>query len=71
MPPDTIERAITKGTGELEGANMDEVVYEGYGPNGVALMVDILTDNRNRTAPEIRKMFEMHGGNLGGAGCVA
>jgi YebC/PmpR family DNA-binding regulatory protein len=71
MPRDTIERAIKKGTGELEGANMDEILYEGYGPAGVALMVDILTDNRNRTAPEIRKMFEMHGGNLGGAGCVA
>jgi YebC/PmpR family DNA-binding regulatory protein len=71
MPRDTIERAIKKGTGELEGANMEEIVYEGYGPSGVAIMVDILTDNRNRTAPEIRKMFEMHGGNLGGAGCVA
>jgi YebC/PmpR family DNA-binding regulatory protein len=71
MPRDTIERAIKKGTGELEGANMEEIVYEGYGPNGVAMMVDIMTDNRNRTAPEIRKMFEMHGGNLGGTGCVA
>jgi YebC/PmpR family DNA-binding regulatory protein len=71
MPKDTIERAIKKGTGELEGGNMDEVLYEGYGPAGVAVMCEILTDNRNRTAPEIRKVFEMHGGKLGATGCVA
>ncbi len=71
MPKDTIERAIKKGTGELDGGNMEEVVYEGYGPNGVAVMCDILTDNRNRTAPEIRKAFEIAGGSLGSTGCVA
>ena len=71
MPKDTIERAIKKGTGELEGGNMEEAVYEGYGPSGVAVMCEILTDNRNRTAPEIRKLFEIAGGSLGGTGCVA
>lgn len=71
MPKDTIEKAIKKGTGELAGGNMEEVVYEGYGPNGVAVMCDILTDNRNRTAPEIRKVFEIAGGSLGSTGCVA
>jgi len=71
MPKDTIDRAIKKGTGELEGGNLETVIYEGYGPGGVAVMCDILTDNRNRTAPEIRKLFEMHGGNLGATGCVA
>jgi YebC/PmpR family DNA-binding regulatory protein len=71
MPKDTIERAIKKGTGELDGGNMEEVVYEGYGPSGVAVMCDILTDNRNRTAPEIRKVFEIAGGSLGSTGCVA
>ncbi len=71
MPKDNIERAIKKGTGELEGSNVEEVVYEGYGPNGVAIMCEILTDNRNRTAPELRKLFELHGGNLGATGCVA
>jgi YebC/PmpR family DNA-binding regulatory protein len=71
MPKDTIERAIKKGTGELEGGNLETVVYEGSGPAGVAVMCDILTDNRNRTAPEIRKIFEMSGGNLGATGCVA
>jgi YebC/PmpR family DNA-binding regulatory protein len=71
MPKDTIERAIKKGTGELDGGNLEQVLYEGYGPCGVAVMCDILTDNRNRTAPEIRKMFEMAGGNLGATGCVA
>ena len=55
MPKDNIQRAIKKGTGELEGGNVEEVLYEGYGPGGVAVMCDILTDNRNRTAPEIRK----------------
>jgi YebC/PmpR family DNA-binding regulatory protein len=71
MPKDNIERAIKKGTGELAGGDMDEVLYEGYGPGGVAVMCDILTDNRNRTAPEMRKLFEQHGGKLGGTGCVA
>jgi YebC/PmpR family DNA-binding regulatory protein len=71
MPKDTIDRAIKKGTGELEGVNYEEVLYEGYGPNGVAILCDILTDNRNRTAPEVRKIFEMAGGKLGGAGSVA
>lgn len=71
MPRDNIERAIKKGTGELEGGNVEEILYEGYGPSGVAVMCDIMTDNRNRTAPEIRKIFDVHGGNLGGTGCVA
>lgn len=71
MPRENIERAIKKGTGELEGGNVEEIVYEGYGPSGVAIMCDIMTDNRNRTAPEIRKIFDVHGGNLGGTGCVA
>jgi YebC/PmpR family DNA-binding regulatory protein len=71
MPKDNIERAIRKGTGELEGGNLDEVLYEGYGPGGVAVLCDILTDNRNRTAPEIRKIFEVAEGKLGATGCVA
>lgn len=71
MPKDTIDRAVKKGTGELEGTNYEEILYEGYGPNGVAVLCDILTDNRNRTAPEVRKIFEMAGGKLGGAGSVA
>ena len=71
MPKDNIERAIKKGTGELDGGNVEEAIYEGYGPNGVAVMCDILTDNRNRTAPEIRKLFEIHGGKLGATNCVA
>ncbi|HPM84593.1 MAG TPA: YebC/PmpR family DNA-binding transcriptional regulator [Candidatus Anammoximicrobium sp.] len=70
MPKDNIERAIKKGTGELDGGNVEETVYEGYGPAGVAVMCDIVTDNRNRTAPELRKLFEIHGGKLGGANCV-
>ena len=71
MPKDTIENAIKKGCGELEGVNYEEIVYEGYGPNGVAIMLDILTDNRNRTAGEVRKIFEKGGGSLGTSGCVA
>jgi YebC/PmpR family DNA-binding regulatory protein len=71
MPKDNIERAIKKGTGEMEGGNLDEVLYEGYGPGGVAVLCEILTDNRNRTAPEIRKIFELVGGKLGATGCVA
>jgi len=71
MPKDNIERAIKKGTGELDGGDVEETLYEGYGPGGVAVLCDIMTDNRNRTAPEIRKIFDVHGGALGGAGCVA
>jgi len=71
MPRDNIERAIKRGTGELEGGNLDEVLYEGYGAGGVAVLCEILTDNRNRTAGEIRKIFEMTDGKLGATGCVA
>jgi len=71
MPKDNIARAIKRGTGELGGAELEEVVYEGYGPGGVAVLCEVLTDNRNRTAPEIRKAFEVAGGKLGGSGCVA
>lgn len=70
MPKDTIEKAIKKGTGELGAVNYEDVLYEGYGPGGVAVMVDGLTDNRNRTAPEIKKIFEKRGGSLGASGCV-
>jgi YebC/PmpR family DNA-binding regulatory protein len=70
MPKDTIEKAIKKGTGELAGASYEEVLYEGYAPGGVAIMIDGLTDNRNRTAPEIKKIFERRGGSLGASGCV-
>ena len=70
MPKDNIERAIKRGTGELEGATYEEVTYEGYGPGGVAIIVECLTDNTNRTTPEIRHMFEKHGGNLGTPGSV-
>lgn len=70
MPKDNIARAIKKGTGELEGGNLEEVLYEGYGAGGVAVLCEILTDNRNRTAPEIRKIFEMNDGKLGATGCV-
>jgi len=71
MPKDNIERAIKKGTGELDGGNLDEILYEGYGPGGVAVLCEILTDNRNRTAPEVKKIFELAGGKLGATGCVA
>ncbi len=71
MPKDNIERAIKKGAGEGSLESYSEVVYEGYGPGGVAVLCDILTENRNRTAGEIRKIFEVHGGNLGSVGCVA
>jgi len=71
MPSDNIERAIKKGTGELEGVVYEDVHYEGYGPGGVAVLVVALTDNRNRTVSEIRRVFTKHGGNLGEAGCVA
>ncbi len=70
MPKDTIEKAVKRGTGEIEGATFEEVLYEGYGPNGVAIMVEALTDNRNRTTPEVKRIFERHGGSLGPSGCV-
>jgi len=71
MPKDNIQRAIKKGTGELEGGNLEEVVYEGYGAGGVAILCIVLTDNRNRTATEIRKIFELAHGKLGSTNCVA
>ncbi len=71
MPKDNIERAIKKGSGEAGGDNYEEIIYEGHGPGGVAVMVEILTDNRNRTAPEVRKIFEKGGGKLGASGCAA
>jgi len=71
MPKDNIERAIKKGTGELEGISYEEINYEGYGPGGVALLIDCLTDNKNRTVADIKHIFDRHGGNLGEPGCVA
>ena len=71
MPKDNIERAIKKGTGELEGVSYVEMTYEGYGPGGVALLIQVLTDNRNRTAAEIRNLLSKAGGNLGETGCVS
>jgi YebC/PmpR family DNA-binding regulatory protein len=71
MPNDNIDRAIKKGTGELGGGQLEQVSYEGYGPGGVALILEVLTDNRNRTVSEIRFLMSKHGGNLGEAGCVA
>jgi YebC/PmpR family DNA-binding regulatory protein len=71
MPSDTIDKAIKRGTGELGGAQYVPAVYEGYGPGGVAFIVDALTDNPNRTAPEIKKIFERGGGNLGATNCVS
>ena len=70
MPKDTIEKAVKKGSGGLEGVDYVEVLYEGYAPGGIAIMVEALTDNRNRTAPEIKKLFEKRGGSLGASGCV-
>jgi YebC/PmpR family DNA-binding regulatory protein len=70
MPKDNVERAIKRGTGELEGATYEEITYEGYGPGGVALMVETMTDNTNRTTPEIRHIFEKNGGNMGTPGSV-
>jgi YebC/PmpR family DNA-binding regulatory protein len=70
MPKDNIERAIKRGTGEVEGLTFEEITYEGFGPGGVAVLVEVLTDNRNRTNGEIRKIFERAGGNMGSAGCV-
>ncbi len=71
MPNDNIQRAIQKGAGGAEGANFEELTYEGYGPGGVAVMINILTDNRNRTAGDIRHLFSKHGGNMGETGCVS
>jgi YebC/PmpR family DNA-binding regulatory protein len=71
MPKDNIDRAIKKGTGELGGSNYEEVTYEGYGPGGVAVLVEVLTDNKNRAVAEVRHLFERYGGSLGEAGCVA
>ena len=71
MPKENIERAIKKGTGELEGVNYEELTYEGYGPGGVAIMVEVLTDNKNRTIADIRNSFSKHNGNLGESGCVS
>jgi YebC/PmpR family DNA-binding regulatory protein len=71
MPNDNIDRAIKKGTGELGGGQLEDIVYEGYGPGGVAIMLETLTDNRNRSVAEIRFIFSRHGGNLGESGCVA
>lgn len=71
MPNDNINRAIKKGLGEVEGMKLEEITYEGYGPGGVALLLEVMTDNRNRTAGEIRNLLSRNGGNLGEAGCVA
>ena len=71
MPKDNIERAIKKGSGAGDAEALEEIRYEGYGPGGVAVIVDAVTDNRNRTAGEVRHMFAKHGGNLGASGCVA
>ncbi|MGQ9623062.1 MAG: YebC/PmpR family DNA-binding transcriptional regulator [Candidatus Caldatribacteriaceae bacterium] len=71
MPQENIEKAIKKGTGELEGVTYEEIVYEGYGPGGVAIMVEATTDNRNRTTAEIRHLFSRYGGSLGETGCVS
>ncbi|MBW1955224.1 MAG: YebC/PmpR family DNA-binding transcriptional regulator [Deltaproteobacteria bacterium] len=71
MPKDNIERAVKKGTGELEGVSYEESIYEGYGPGGAAILVESLTDNKNRAVSEIRHLFSKHGGSLGENGCVA
>ncbi|HEU5150336.1 MAG TPA: YebC/PmpR family DNA-binding transcriptional regulator [Iamia sp.] len=71
VPLDTIDRAVKRGTGELEGVSYEQITYEGYGPHGVAMLVDILTDNRNRTGPEIRTMFSRAGGSMAEPGAVA
>lgn len=71
MPNDNIDRAIKRGLGTTEGVNYEEIIYEGYGPEGVAFLVKALTDNRNRTASEMRHIFSRHGGNLGETGCVS
>jgi YebC/PmpR family DNA-binding regulatory protein len=71
MPNENIERAIKKGTGELEGVTYEEIQYEGYGPGGAAIIAQVLTDNKNRTVSEIRRLFTKHGGNMGETGCVS
>src|SRR5690242_20386287 len=71
MPADNIERAVKKGTGELEGVTYEEVTYEGYGPGGAAILIEVTTDNANRTVAEIRNSFQRHGGNLGSANAVS
>ena len=71
MPNDTIERAVKRGTGDLEGVNYEEITYEGYGPGGVALLIETMTDNRNRTVAELRHLLSKNGGNLGESGSVA
>ena len=71
MPGENIDRAIKKGTGELEGVTYEEIQYEGYGPGGAAILAQVLTDNKNRTVSEIRRLFTKHGGNLGETGCVS
>src|SRR5260370_27421366 len=71
MPADNIKRAIMRGTGELEGGQIDEIIFEGYGPGGAAVLVDVATDNRNRTVSEIRHMFSKNGGNLSEQGSVS
>ncbi|HUU39416.1 MAG TPA: YebC/PmpR family DNA-binding transcriptional regulator [Desulfatiglandales bacterium] len=71
MPKDNIERAIKKGAGELEGYAYEEITYEGYGPGGAAVLLDVLTDNKNRAVAEVRHLFERSGGNLGESGCVS
>jgi len=71
MPSDNVERAIKRGTGELEGVNYEEATYEGYGPGGAAVLLEVITDNKNRTVSEIRRIFSKGNGNLGEPGCVA
>jgi YebC/PmpR family DNA-binding regulatory protein len=70
-PKDTIDKAIKRGTGDIDGATFESIQYEGYGPSGVAIVVETLTDNRNRTGPEIKRIFEKHGGSFGTPGCVS
>ena len=70
MPNDNIDRAIKKGTGELPGVKYESFIYEGYGPKGIALLIEVLTDNKNRTVPEIRHLLSKNNGNLGESGCV-
>ena len=71
MPNDNIERAIKKGTGDLPGVKYESYIYEGYGPQGIALLIEVLTDNKNRTVPEIRHLLSKNNGNLGESGCVS
>ena len=71
MPNENIERAIKRGTGEADGVSYEEIIYEGYGPGGVAVLIEALTDNKNRITPEVRKIFSKNAGNLGENGCVA